>query len=148
MKAASEQRPLSSWLERHGPAMMLAICAALVFQFPLSDLWNPQTYQPGAHGAAARAAVALIPPGTTVQVDIDELAPLAAKDDAFWIGNSPVWQGPAGNPATRYVIFDASSGDLSAPSGSVLSYVESLNRGVKYQMIFSMDGVSVFRRSS
>jgi len=139
---------LRAWLERHGPAMMLAICAALVFQFPLSDLWNPQTYQPGAHGAAAREAVALVPAGTTVQADIDELAPLAAKDDAFWIGNSQIWDGPAGNPATRYVIFDDSSGDMPTPPGSVLSYVEHLNGGVKYQMIFSSDGVSVFRRSS
>jgi uncharacterized membrane protein len=139
---------LSAWLERHGPAMMLAICAALVFQFPLSDLWNPQTYEPGAHGAAARAAVALVPAGTTVQADISELAPLAAKDDAFWIGNSRIWSGSAGNPATRYVLFDDASGDMPPPPGSVLSYVEHLNGGVKYQMIYSSDGVSVFRRSS
>src|SRR4029077_8648558 len=124
--AEAEQRErasLSAWLERHGPAMMLATCVALVFQFPLSDLWSPQTYQPGAHGAAARKAVALVPAGTTVQSDIDELAPLAAKDDAFWIGNSSIWDGPAGNPATRYVIFDEASGDMPAPPGSVLSYV-------------------------
>jgi uncharacterized membrane protein len=144
----TERASLSAWLGRHGPAMMLATCVTLVFQFPLSDLWNPQTYQPGAHGTAAREAVALVPAGTTVQSDIDELAPLAAKDDAFWIGNSTIWDGPAGNPATQYVIFDESSGDMPAPPGSVLSYVEHLNGGVKYQMIFSMDGVSVFRRSS
>ena len=74
--------------ERHGAAMMLAICGALAFQFPLASLWSPQTYQLGPHVAAARAAMALVPDGSTVATDIDLLAPLGARADAFWLGNA------------------------------------------------------------
>jgi uncharacterized membrane protein len=137
---------LASWLERHGAAMMVGICAALAFQFPLSDLWNPQTYQPGPHAAAARAAVALVPAGATVEANIDLLAPLGAKSDAFWLGNSSLWLGTAGDPATQYVVYDTSCADMPAPQGSLLAWVEKLNNGAAYRLIYSSDTISVFRR--
>ncbi len=139
---------LRRWLERHGAAMMAGICAALAFQFPLSSLWNPQTYQAGSHATAARAAVAVVPAGATVEANIDLLAPLAAKSDAFWLGNSAIWLGNAGNPATRYVVYDTSCNDMPAFTGSLLAWVEKLNRGASYRLIFSRDGISVFRRVS
>jgi hypothetical protein len=127
---------------------MVAICAALAFQFPLSDLWHPQTYQLGTHVEAARAAMALVPDGTTVQTDIDMLAPLGARTDTFWIGNSPAWQGSKGNPATKYIVLDRDAGDLPPPpSANMLSYVESLNNGVRYRLIYENDNVFVFIRS-
>ncbi len=156
IRAARTRRPsppggtgeLAGLLDRHGAAMMLAISAALAFQFPLSGLWQPQTYQLGAHVQAARAAMALVPDGTTVQTDIDLLAPLGARADAYWIGNSPLWQGSAGNPVTQYVVLDQSAGDLPPHSGSAIGYVESLNRGARYRMIYRHGGVYVFVRSA
>lgn len=141
------ERTLARQLERHGAAMMAAICVALAFQFPLSSLWNPQTYKLGPHVTAAKAAMALVPDGATVQANIDTLAPLAARADAFWLGNSPTWLGSRGNPAAQYIVFDTASPDIPPPPGSVLSYVESLNRGVRYRLIYSSNGVYVFRRS-
>jgi uncharacterized membrane protein len=148
IRASAADGGLSRWLERHGPAMMAGICAALAFQFPLSSLWDPQTYQPGPHATAARAAVALVPAGATVEANIDLLAPLAAKSDAFWLGNSAIWLGKAGNPATRYVVYDTSCDDMPAFTGSLLAWVEKLNKGTAYRLIFSRDGISVFRRVS
>ena len=133
--------------ERHGAAMMLAICAALAFQFPLSSLWSPQTYQPGPHVAAARAAMALVPNGSTVATDIDLLAPLGVRADAFWLGNAATWLGRGGNPATQYVVYDDTAADLPAPSGTALSYVESLSRGARYRQIYQQNGIFVFVRS-
>ena len=133
--------------ERHGAAMMLAICAALAFQFPLASLWSPQTYQLGPHVAAARAAMALVPDGSTVATDIDLLAPLGARADAFWLGNAETWLGRRGNPATQYVVYDQTAADLPAPSGTALSYVESLSRGVRYRQIYQQNGIFVFIRS-
>jgi hypothetical protein len=140
-------RSVATALERHGAAMMLAVCAALAFQFPLSNLWQPQTYHLGPHVLAARAAMALVPDGATVETDIDLLAPLAARTDAFWLGNSATWQGSSGNPATKYIVFDRAGADVPPPSGGVLSYVESLNRGARYRLIYENDGVFVFIRS-
>ena len=79
--------------------MMAAIAVALAFQFPLSNLWHAGTYRLDAHVAAADAAMAVVPDGATVQTTLDLLAPLAARTDTFWIGNT-------GNPLTRYIVFD------------------------------------------
>jgi len=133
--------------ERHGAAMMLAICAALAFEFPLASLWSPQTYQLGPHVAAARAAMALVPDGSTVATDIDLLAPLGARADAFWLGNAATWLGQRGNPATQYVVYDQTAADLPAPSGTALSYIESLSRGVRYRQVYQQNGIFVFVRS-
>jgi uncharacterized membrane protein len=140
-------RKVADQAERHGAAMMLAICAALAFQFPLGSLWSPQTYQLGPHVTAARAAMALVPNGSTVATDIDLLAPLGARADAFWLGNATTWLGHGGNPATQYVVYDDTAADLPAPSGTALSYVESLSRGVRYRQIYQQNGIFVFVRS-
>ena len=125
---------------RHGPAAMLAICAALAIQFPLSGLWSPQTYQLGGQVAAARAAMARVPDGVTVATDLDLLAPLAARTDTFWLGN-------AGNPATRYVVFDTHSTDWQPPPKNVLAFVDQRFPGASYRQIFADGGVYVFRRT-
>ena len=127
-------------LERHGAAAMLAIAAALAFQFPLSELWNPQTYTIGQHVAAARAAMARVPDGAQVATDLDLLAPLAARTDTYWLGNS------ATNPATKYVVFDTASTDWQPPPANVLRFIESLNHGVRYRQIYVDHGVYVFVR--
>jgi uncharacterized membrane protein len=128
-------------LARNGAALMLGIAAALAFQFPLSQLWTPQTYSIGPHVAAARAAMARVPDGATVATDLDLLAPLAARTDTYWLGNF------ATNPPTKYIVFDTASTDWQPPPRNVLSFVESLNHGVRYRQIFVSNGVYVFVRS-
>jgi hypothetical protein len=120
---------------------MLAICAALAVQFPLSQLWTPQTYDIGRHIAAADAAMAKVPAGATVETDLDLLAPLAARTDTFWLGNG-------GNPATQYVVFDTHSTDWQPPPKNVRVFVDQRNPGAAYRQIFADDGVYVFRRIS
>jgi hypothetical protein len=58
----------------------------LAFRFPLAQLWHPRTYQISAHVRAERAAIAMVPPGTTVESTLTTLAPLATRDSTFWIG--------------------------------------------------------------
>jgi uncharacterized membrane protein len=145
IRAASEVReagPIRLAVQRHGAAAMLAIAVATAFQFPLSDLWSPQAYHVGQHVAAASAAMARVPDGTTVETDLDLLAPLAARTDTFWLGNFGT------NPATRYVVFDSASSDWQRPPVSALAFVEQLNHGASYRQVFADDGVYVFRRSA
>jgi len=75
-------------LARHAAAMMAAVAVTLAFQFPLSDLWHGSTYTISPQVAADNAAMAVVPDGATVQTTLDLLAPLAARTDTFWIGNS------------------------------------------------------------
>lgn len=137
-------------LGRHGPAMMLAVALALAFQFPLSNLWDPQTYTPSPQLAAARAGMALVPSGATVTTDLELLAPLGARTDTFWIGNQSKrpWLGVyPPNPPTRYFVLDEYSLDWNGqPPSNFPAYVRSLEPGRGYQLIFSRDGILVFRR--
>jgi hypothetical protein len=133
---------------RYGAAAILAISVALAFQFPLSSLWTPATYASSPHIAAENQAIALVPDGASVSTDLNLLAPLAARADAYWLGEA------GSDPATQYVVFDTQSTDCSAwesvctqpDPAAVQSEVQSLGHGAHYEQIFSRDGVFVFRR--
>jgi len=120
--------------ERHGTAMMLAIAVPLAFQYPLSGLWNGQTYEISPEVRAGDAAMALVPDGATVTTLLGMLAPLAARADVFWMSNSD-------NPATQYIVFDS---NLTGTS-DVPAYIAQYYAGHSYTQIFEEDKVYVFR---
>jgi uncharacterized membrane protein len=132
-------RPAQAGTARHGGAMMAMIALALAFQFPLSNLWHATTYRLDAHVAAADAAMAVVPDGATVQTTLDLLAPLAARADTFWIGNS-------GNPLTRYIVFDGPDSGYSPAITNVPGFIAQLYPHAGYVQVFDRDGVYVFRR--
>jgi len=123
---------------RYGAAMMLAIAIPLAFQFPLNQLWNAQTYRISPHVSAAEAAMARVPDGATVLTTLDLLAPLAARTDTYWIGNS-------GNPQTQYIVFDGLNSDYSPAIKNVPAFIASLYPPHTYTEIFSSGDVYVFR---
>jgi uncharacterized membrane protein len=123
---------------RYGAAMMLAIAVALSFHFPVSDLWNAQTYRISPHVAAAEAAMAVVPDGATVQTTLDLLAPLAARTDTFWMGT-------AGNPLTQYIVFDGRDSDYASPITDVPAFIAGIYPRHTYTLIFQSGGVYVFR---
>lgn len=138
---------LSNALGRYGAAVMAAICLVLAFSHPLRSLWDPQAYTITAHETAARRAAALVPDGATVVTNTDLLAPLGARADAYWYGNSALYKGNAGNPATQYVVFDRLSPDDVVPPRSTLSFVEQFSRGARYRVLYARYGVWVFVRT-
>jgi uncharacterized membrane protein len=131
-------RAAQAGARRYGAAMMVAIAVPLAFQFPLNQLWNAQTYQVSPHVAAAEAAMAQVPNGATVLTTLDLLAPLAARTDTFWIGNS-------GNPQAEYIVFDGVDSDYSPAIKDVPGFIASLYPPHTYTEIFSSGGVYVFR---
>jgi uncharacterized membrane protein len=125
---------------RYGAAMMVAIAVPLAFQFPLSQLWNAQTYRISPHVAQAEAAMARVPDGATVLTTLDLLAPLAARTDTFWIGNS-------GNPVAQYIVFDGLDSDYSPAIKDVPAFIAGLYPPRTYTEIFASGDVYVFRRT-
>jgi uncharacterized membrane protein len=123
---------------RHGAAMMLAISVPLAFQFPLSGLWNGQTYEIGPGVAADNAAMAVVPSGATVTATLTLLAPLAARCDTYWIGNN-------GNPATQYIVFDDPNSGYSPAISNVPQFISQLYPHAVYQQVFFDGGVYVFK---
>jgi uncharacterized membrane protein len=132
-------RSAQTGLGRHGGAMMAAIAVALAFQFPLSALWHSSTYQIAPYVAADDAAMAVVPDGATVMTTTDLLAPLAARTDTFWIGNT-------GNPATQYIVFDGNNSGYAPAITNVPAYIQYWYGKDGYKQIFSDDDVYVFRR--
>jgi uncharacterized membrane protein len=127
-------RPVALWLGRHGPAMTLACAAAIAFQSPLADLWNPLTYHIDAHARAADAAMKAVPSGKTVEASLDELGPLAARDDVYW------W----GNVAPQWILFDSASPEWQVSP----AFIAGRHAGVTYRAVFNRDGVWVYQRVS
>jgi uncharacterized membrane protein len=121
------------------PAVMLGLALAILPKFPLSGVWQPPTYQIGLHVQAEDAAMARVPSGTTVEATLTMVAPLAARDDTYWIGT-------AGNPAPQYIVFDDTDSGWSPPPSNPLAFVEARHPGRHYQAIFGDNGVYVFRQ--
>jgi uncharacterized membrane protein len=124
---------------RYGAAVMVVIAVWLAFRFPLEGLWNSQTYQISAHVSAEDAAMSRVPGGVTVEATLSMLAPLAARDDTYWVGTSP-------NPAPQYIVFDNDNSGWSPPPTNVLQFVEQRHPGYEYLRIFLDNNVYVFRR--
>jgi uncharacterized membrane protein len=120
---------------------MAAVAALLALGFPLARLWSPATYQITPHVRAEREALTLVPARTTVESTLTTLAPLAARDTAYWIGT-------AGNPAPRYIVFDADNSGYAQPPGNVPGFINGRYPGVTYQMTYKSDGVYVFLRTA
>jgi uncharacterized membrane protein len=140
---AGGQPSFSSWPDpaatRVIPALMLGIAAVTALTFPLSDLWHAQTYQISPHVQGEHAALARVPGGTTVEATLTMLAPLAARDDTYWIGIG-------GNPAPGYVVFDELDSGWNPPPSDPLTFVEQRHPGVTYRQIYENNFVYVFRR--
>jgi uncharacterized membrane protein len=137
------QPRLSSWLDpvatRAVPALMLGIAAVTAWTYPLSDLWQARTYQISPHVRAEDAALARVPGGITVEATLTMLAPLAARNDTYWIGIG-------GNPAPRYVVFDELDSGWNPLPSDPLTFVEQRHRGVTYRQVYESNFVYVFRR--
>src|ERR1700722_5302811 len=142
--AAGTESWRASWPDlaaaRIVPGFMLVIAVALAGQFPLRNLWHPQTYQISPQVQAEDAALARVPARTTVEATLTMLAPLAARDDTYWIGN-------ARNPAPRYVVFDELDSGWNPPPSNPLAFVEQRHPGASYRQIYVNDYVYVFRRA-
>ncbi len=135
------RRAVLAGARRYGAAMMLAITVPLAFQFPLSTVWNAQSYRVSSHVRSADAAMARVPGGATVQATLDLLAPLAARTDVFWIGNHA-------NPKTQYIVFDGQDSGYTPAIGDVPAFIAQIYPGHVYAEIYKSGRVYVFRRTT
>ena len=134
VSGGARSAPVAALIGRHGAAMALACSAAIAFQSPLSQLWNPSTYHVDSRAQAADAAMKIVPSGTTVEASLNELAPLAARDDVYW------WS----NVAPQWILFDSTSPEWQVSP----AFISGRHAGVTYRSVFIRDGIWVFERSS
>jgi hypothetical protein len=72
----------------------------------------------------------VVPDDVTAEGTMNVLADLAAKDDAFWIGNG-------GNPPVQYVVLDTVVSGFSGTISDPVQFVESRHPGVQYRIVWS-----------
>ena len=121
---------VSQAMGRHGAVAMLAVSVAMIPQFAFNQFFNPSTFTFDARTAELRHAAALVPDNVTVESTINVIAPLAAKDDAFWIGN-------AGNPAVQYVVLDTVVSGFAGTISDPVEFVEQRHPGTTYKVLWS-----------
>jgi uncharacterized membrane protein len=132
---------VSQSIGRHGAVAMLAASAAMVPQFAFNQFFSPDTFTFDARTSELRHAASIVPSGVSVEATINVLAPLSAKDDAYWIGNG-------GNPAVQYVVLDTVVSGFSGTISDPVSFVEQRHPGATYRVIWSDTyGIYVLERS-
>ena len=139
-------RWLSTAMGRHGAAAALGIAVVLLWfpQFALSQYFNlPQMFAVSPQRHAVDHAVSLVPDGVTVETNVCELAPLAARTDTFWIG----WPAPK-NPPVEYALIDTQCFDISGtPIGDAVTYEQNRHPGTRYQIVYQDNyGIYVLKR--
>jgi uncharacterized membrane protein len=140
--AAGEPRAgpgVGELIARYGAVVMVVIAGWFAFRFPVAGLWNSQSYEITPHISAENAAMAKVPDGVTVEATLSMLAPLAARDETYWIGNSP-------NPAPQYIVFDNDDSGWNPAPANPLAFVDQRHLGYEYRRIFLDNNVYVFRR--
>jgi hypothetical protein len=126
---------------RHGAVAMLAASLAMVPQFAFNQFFDPNTFTFDARTDALRQAESMVPSGVTVEATINVLAPLAARDDAYWVGNS--------NPAPQYVVLDAVVSGFPGTISDPVQWVDGRHSGSSYEIIWSNPyGIYVLKRMS
>lgn len=132
-----------SWirpLEQSMVPVVLAISLTytLAGNLPLKDLVKASSYELGSRGEAARQALSEIPDGTSVETNVSLMSHLAGRCDVFWVGDT-------GTVAPDYVALDLWSG-WSSPVTDPVGYAHSLHPGVRYALVFDVNGYAVMRR--
>ena len=137
-------------LARHGVSRRVRLSgvaaiglAALVMQsgYGLGQAFSQQRYAPSPlHIHALRDAIHEIPDGVSVESGISTLAPLAAKADVFWIGNTAV------DPAPAYIVYDTLTAGEPLTPDQMVQLAEAWHPLAVYALLSSEDGVYVLRQ--
>jgi uncharacterized membrane protein len=125
------------------PRLRWATLAAVVvtgftlINSPLSLLVHSGTYDDPARASSARAVLALVPKGASVETDIGLMTHLTTDHTVYWLGT-------VGTAKPTYVLFDTASG-IGSPE-DVVDYAEKTHGGT-YELLYDHDGYVLARRS-
>lgn len=125
-----------------GAAVVLALATtlAMTLQTPIARLADPATYRPSARAEGARAALAAVGPGTTVEADIYLMAYLVPRAQVYWVGND-------GNPAPDHVVLDTQGRTWPDLVTDAAALAESRHPGTSYEVVVDVDGFQVADRT-
>jgi hypothetical protein len=109
-------------------------------QTPIARLADPATYRPSPRTEGARAALAAVEPGSTVESDIYLMAYLVPRAQVYWVGND-------GNPAPDHVVLDTQGRTWPDLVTDAAALAESRHPGTSYEVVVDVDGFQVADRT-
>ncbi|MFD4372760.1 DUF2079 domain-containing protein [Streptomyces sp. NPDC058486] len=129
-----------AWLAAYGKvavAVSTAVALTLAANLPLRELLKSETYRTDARAEQARAAVAAVPEGATVEADVPLLAHLTADHRVFWVGTSK-------GVTPDYLALDLRgwSGQTSDPAVTA----SQLHPEAAYEIVHRSEGFAVLKR--
>jgi uncharacterized membrane protein len=123
---AIERRPRLRWTVPAG----LVVGGVLMVGSPLATLVDPTTYDEPPRAHSARAVLAMVPEGASVETDIGLMSHLVTDHTVYWIGS-------IGDTVPDYVLLDVLAG-IGSPV-DVEAYAEQAHGG-EYDVVFDEDG--------
>lgn len=121
----------------HAPAIAGAVAVVLAMQYPLAQIFQPETYAASPRDTAANDVMELIPEGASVETDIGLMTHLTSDRTVYWTGT-------VGSAVPDYVLIDTQAGWSALPD--VVSYAHERHPGAEYEQIFDRDGYLLARR--
>ncbi|MET0952516.1 MAG: DUF2079 domain-containing protein [Aeromicrobium sp.] len=123
---AIERRPRLRWAVPAG----LVVGGVLMVGSPLATLVDPATYDEPPRADSARAVLAMVPEGASVETDIGLMSHLVTDHTVYWVGS-------IGDTVPDYVLLDVLAG-VGSPV-DVEAYAERAHGG-EYDVVFDEDG--------
>lgn len=130
------------WMRRLAvlaPAVAVAVAVLLVPQSDLARMAEPGFWRESPREAQARAVLALIPDGASVETDTGLMNYVVDRGQVYYLGND-------GNPPPDFLLVDAASG-WSGSFGDVAEYAEARHPGTDYRVVFDARGYKLAERS-
>jgi uncharacterized membrane protein len=112
-------------LRRHSgvyAAACLAVAAALIPNYPLSQLWHGYFYQRGREARAVARLLPMIPSGAVVRTD-NEIAPQLVDHHAVYL----FYESLGNSPRATWILTDLTTDSLNAPTAWKRSFVAGLS---------------------
>ncbi|WP_435811311.1 DUF2079 domain-containing protein [Streptomyces termitum] len=128
------------WLAAYGKvavAASVAVSLTLAANLPLRDLLKPETYAADVRADQARAAVAAVPAGASVEADVPLLAHLTADHRVFWVGTSK-------GATPDYLALDLRG--WGQPLTDPVATATQLHPEASYEIVHRSEGFAVLRK--
>lgn len=129
-----------AWLVSYGKVVVpvaTAVALVLAANLPLRELLRSETYRADARVAQARAAVAAVPDGTSVEADVPLLAHLTADHRVYWVGT-------AKGATPDYLALDLRG--WSQPVSDPVALASQLHPEARYAIVHRSEGFVVLKR--
>lgn len=118
------------------PAVMLAGALVACAWLPVRGLVDGSAYRANPRAAAAAEAIALMPPGASVETNRGLITHLTTDYRVYWFDS-------IGDTVTPdFVLVDTRTGD----QGDIVAFAERQHPGASYRLVFEHDGYALAER--